>query len=353
MKHLFFLSLIIFSFIFASYSSAQNVLVIVNDSTAAAPLKRKADRDTLRKCLSSMIINLTWISKDSNTVFPNLNNYSGIIIQETSYDEPIVRGLSMSQRTALKTWLTTGTPSAKKSLVFISADAGYNYDRSDSPFRDTSFSRGLGGYIFITDDATTSIKGIVNILNPSQTDNMTAAPPEGGFYPDGCRTTNGSIGYNRYVNRTSVDSLAAIFKMSPGSYVITAFQDPRYFTGTGSPGSSIGFKRVLRNLLEYVNIITSVEPVGSEIPNKYNLSQNYPNPFNPVTQINFSIPKSGMVRLTVYNVMGMEVATLINEVKTAGNYAIEFDGSTLSSGTYLYRLEVNDFVETKKMLLIK
>ncbi len=92
---------------------------------------------------------------------------------------------------------------------------------------------------------------------------------------------------------------------------------------------------------------------GTEIPSVYSMEQNYPNPFNPVTNIKFSIPASGNVKLVVFDILGREVATLLNEVKTAGNYTADFDASALSSGVYFYRLESGSFTQTKKMLLVK
>ncbi len=98
---------------------------------------------------------------------------------------------------------------------------------------------------------------------------------------------------------------------------------------------------------------TAVEEVAG-IPVNYQLSQNYPNPFNPTTVINFSIPKAGQVSLKVYNSLGQEIATLVNEFKGAANYQVDFDASNLSSGVYFYSLKVdNGFQQTKKMLLIK
>jgi hypothetical protein len=110
------------------------------------------------------------------------------------------------------------------------------------------------------------------------------------------------------------------------------------------------------NVLEFgVNIspVSGVVPITSQIPTQYRLEQNYPNPFNPVTKINFEIPKTGFVSLKVYNVLGREVANLVNTVKNAGNYSVDFDGTNLSSGVYFYKLESNGFVDTKKMMLIK
>jgi hypothetical protein len=86
---------------------------------------------------------------------------------------------------------------------------------------------------------------------------------------------------------------------------------------------------------------------------KYNLSQNYPNPFNPTTTINYSLPNSSFVKLVVYNSIGQEIATLVNETIAAGNHNVEFDASNLPSGIYFYKLQAGSFVETKKMILLK
>ncbi|MFZ4590997.1 MAG: T9SS type A sorting domain-containing protein, partial [Ignavibacteria bacterium] len=77
------------------------------------------------------------------------------------------------------------------------------------------------------------------------------------------------------------------------------------------------------------------------------------NPFNPTTKISYALPKSGLVTLKVYDILGKEVATLVNEVKNVGSYTIDFNGSNLSSGVYFYKLSVGDFSSIKKMTLIK
>jgi len=97
----------------------------------------------------------------------------------------------------------------------------------------------------------------------------------------------------------------------------------------------------------------SVGNSTKEIPNSYSLSQNYPNPFNPTTKINFALPKQGLVTLKIYDVLGREVRTLVNEVKSAGQYSVDFNASEFSSGVYFYKLESGTFSETKRMLLIK
>ncbi len=98
---------------------------------------------------------------------------------------------------------------------------------------------------------------------------------------------------------------------------------------------------------------TGIINYNNTIPEEFYLGQNYPNPFNPSTQINYSVAKEGLVKITIFDVLGREVRTLLNEVKTPGYYAIDFDGTNLSSGMYFYRMESGNFVDTKKMLLIK
>ena len=89
------------------------------------------------------------------------------------------------------------------------------------------------------------------------------------------------------------------------------------------------------------------------MPTDFALNQNYPNPFNPTTTITYSINKAAKVNLTVYNILGKEVATLVNQVQNANSYDVSFDGTNLSSGVYFYKLQVGANVETKKMVLMK
>jgi len=98
--------------------------------------------------------------------------------------------------------------------------------------------------------------------------------------------------------------------------------------------------------------ITDVEKLSS-LPENFKLYQNHPNPFNPLTKIKYSVPYSSKVIVKVFDVLGNEIRTLVNEDKPSGEYGVEFDGSGLPSGIYFYRLKAGDFVETKKMVLMK
>lgn len=101
-----------------------------------------------------------------------------------------------------------------------------------------------------------------------------------------------------------------------------------------------------------INMATSINPDG-EIPAVVTLKQNYPNPFNPGTMITFALPEASHVLLDVYNMTGQKVATLVNGETAAGTHHVYFDSTNLSSGTYIYRMQADGIVLTRKMLLIK
>ena len=103
---------------------------------------------------------------------------------------------------------------------------------------------------------------------------------------------------------------------------------------------------------EVFEYVTSVDELPGA-PLVYSLAQNYPNPFNPSTLIRFSIPEAGLVNIKVFNLLGEEVATLINSELSSGNYEVNFNGAKLSSGIYFYTITTNNFVDTKKMIMMK
>ena len=110
-----------------------------------------------------------------------------------------------------------------------------------------------------------------------------------------------------------------------------------------------------------IDMITDPENAGVDhdaLPNKYALYQNYPNPFNPVTTLRYNLPQDQMVTIAIYDMMGRTVRTLINRQETAGYKSIQWDsandaGVSVSAGLYLYRIQAGDFVQTRKMVLLK
>lgn len=172
----------------------------------------------------------------------------------------------------------------------------------------------------------------------------------GGIY----KTTNGGIYWSsQYVN--SGTNLNSIYFADQNSG--WAVGDNGIILKTTNAGGPIGIK-----------------PISNKIPDEFQLYQNYPNPFNPVTKIKFEIPTplsppfnqmshpargrgdgaaGGFVQLIIYDILGREVSTLVNEQLKPGSYEVEFDGSNFASGIYFYRLIAGDFIQTKKMVLIK
>ena len=111
---------------------------------------------------------------------------------------------------------------------------------------------------------------------------------------------------------------------------------------------------VPRTNADYVGAPTTL--VGESkvnLPLHFSLGQNYPNPFNPSTTIRYSVPTAGKVLIRVYNILGQDVATLVNTQQSAGTYNVIFDASRLASGMYFYRISSGNFVQVKKMLLLK
>lgn len=116
------------------------------------------------------------------------------------------------------------------------------------------------------------------------------------------------------------------------------------------PPYNFSFKNVFYNP---ASVPIGIRPVSNEVPSKFSLTQNYPNPFNPSSKIKMQIAKLGNVRLTIYDALGREVETIVNEKLSPGTYEVEWDASKYGSGVYFYRLTSADFTETKRMMLIK
>lgn len=138
-----------------------------------------------------------------------------------------------------------------------------------------------------------------------------------------------------------------INKRNEGVFIFIAGRPYRY----DNAASYANYDFMIRNWL------TASPPVSVDdninVVTEYSLSQNYPNPFNPSTKINFALPTSGHVTVKVYNLIGQEVASLINGNLNAGYHSVNFNGESLSSGIYFYTIKTNDYVETKKMILMK
>jgi len=203
---------------------------------------------------------------------------------------------------------------------------------------------------------------------------------------------NGAIGIETGYNNIFVDSaktlasnqfhLKTIENIEPSSSGTAIYKYETMFDSTTTQGSLKGkpvgveyigmdYKTVTLSFPLYYMILSEakemaeyimtdkfeeVMPVENDenvLPSEYSLSQNYPNPFNPSTKIKYSIPQSSQVIIKVFDVLGNEVKTLVNEEKQVGSYEVEFNAPSLPSGVYFYRLQVNEFTQAQKMILLK
>jgi len=221
------------------------------------------------------------------------------------------------------------------------------------PFSNTTYANNrlyVGGDIFQSNSfyplvAYSTNKGETwtNYVFPDsgQCNNMDFASNGKGYVVGSTRYTN----YDWLAETTDQGNTWNRVYGSPLVRIRNVSATTRYVYAVGSSSNNIG------TVVRYEAMVTSIHP--NSISTGYLLSQNYPNPFNPTTKISYSVPVSGVVSLTVFDVSGREVKKLVNENKPTGNYSVEFNASTLTTGTYFYRLQAGEFTETKKMVLIK
>jgi hypothetical protein len=138
-----------------------------------------------------------------------------------------------------------------------------------------------------------------------------------------------------------------------GAIVRPPAVDGKYNVSVRTDDKTTGDCRRLPNAAWFNRSVTDVKHIAGDLPQTYALDQNYPNPFNPSTTIKFKLPKSSIVRLSVYDMLGREVSVLVNERREAGVHEVKFDVSNLASGVYFYRIQAGDFTQTKRLLLLR
>lgn len=172
-----------------------------------------------------------------------------------------------------------------------------------------------------------------------------------------------SIEWNESIIQFFVDGQSYYYQsIANGINSTDEFQNPFFIIlnlaiGGNWPGNPDGTMQFpIKMYVDYVKayeLVTDIENMNDEIPQEIKLEQNYPNPFNPETKIKYSVPETEFVSLKVYDILGNEISSLVNERKTPGNYEIKFDGSSLSSGIYLAKLQVGNSFKMRKMILAK
>ena len=166
-------------------------------------------------------------------------------------------------------------------------------------------------------------------------------------------TVNGAVSYTLQISTfgSFINFVVNQSGITSTSYSVNGLEENKkyYWRVRGATANYEGlFSQVFRFTTGSTNSVDENKNLFN-----YNLEQNYPNPFNPKTFIKYQLAEPGFVTISIYNMLGMEIAKLVNEEKSAGSYAVEYDAKHLSSGIYFYRLQTESFVETKKMTLMK
>lgn len=248
----------------------------------------------------------------------------------------------------------TATTTQARVRIFQSGNPG-NGDQSDSSFQ-----------IRPNMSAFNLVSPILNsrfITSPGDTTRVQFINSNAGQLPEirykwNLNNFNNTFNYNQYSNNSGVDtvtsislgkidSLMAAWGIIPGDsmrgrWFVKAYTQFDSLTSTPT------------NLLAtFVRSIIGIQPISTTIPKDYFVNPNYPNPFNPVTKIKFGLPKQSFVKITVFDVLGKEVALLANEQLNAGEFEVDWAADNFPSGVYFYRIEAGNFVKTAKMMLVK
>ncbi|MGB4896948.1 MAG: S8 family serine peptidase [Ignavibacteria bacterium] len=325
--------------------------LVMYDSTSSSG---RTSRDSVINVLNQLNKTYDLFNRggQTSTDAMTMRGYKGVILlgQGTSV-------LSTKQKDSVIAYLNSGgtTVATKSKLIIFSEDVGYQFGRNGSTYQDLNFINNYLGWDFVADRPGASQQGLIgSYINSGLADSTIGSWPEVIKKHNQPGTSQHVLYlYRRHINNP--DSAHAIGMYEEKWNVATFGTDVRSIRNANGGASGGPVHRILKAAIDYVNEEASgLEPVtGITIPERFELSQNYPNPFNPTTKINFAIAKQGLVTLKIFDITGREVATLVNQTMAPGYYSIDFNASVLSSGVYFYRLHSADFIDVKRMVLLK
>lgn len=305
--------------------------------------------------------------------FDTLGNYINIFAPSTGVNTAILDNIrGMGFRNNWNTLVTVGSGASQNTIQQF--DTAGNHIGA---FITTNLSSPFGIVVRTNDILVSNSSGTADVtrfdLNGTYIDNFIVSSLS--FAQQIIRISNGNIATAFFTGTTtsgllitdstgtnvintfqSVTGLRGCWRLPNGNYIVTNAAGVHEIDGT--TGASIR-TIIVRSNFQYVDkynpqTLTGITPVMlNTIAENYSLKNNYPNPFNPQTTIEFTIPENGFVKLKVFDVLGKEVSSLVNANLVKGTYKIDFNGSGLNSGIYFYRLEANNFIQTKRMTLIK
>ena len=328
---------------------AKGDVIIAYDSTAAGG---RTSKDTVANILASYGVTYDLFNRGTNT--------STAVLSFRGYKKVIWLGettsvISIAQKDSLKSYLNSGgtTVPTKAKLIFFSEDVGYQMYRTGGAAIDTAFCRSMLGWDWQAD----RLRGTGNHGLKGVSINTNIMDSTNGSWPDVFKKSYANSNITLYTFRasSSPDSVSAIGRQANNYNVATFGVDVESLVrASDSPIGSSPARRMVKAALDYVDqLLVSSGENTSILPTVFELKQNYPNPFNPVTKISYSVPKAGIVTMKIFDLTGREVASLVNDIKAPGVYSVDFNGINFASGIYFYRMEAQDFVETKRMVLVK
>ncbi len=292
----------------------------------------------------------------------------------------------------VETYALIGDPVGGRWSLFVTQDIGSTWDSSglyipqagsETGYNNSGFAKifGMNDNVYFGTNNTRIYKGVGSNWTaqptPGQTNSLAIVFPEemigfAGGSTGLLYTTDGGTLWSNLpgipgsgsINGLAYGNIVGELFFSRGSSIYhTTSGGINWTTATTQTGTYYHLQKArtgynlwaIRNnggISKYTSSV-GIHPISTKIPDKYSLSQNYPNPFNPTTNIRFDLPKSGSVKLVVFDALGREVATLVNEKLAPGTYEVDWDGSSYASGVYFYKLVTGNFSNVKKMLLVK
>ena len=314
-----------------SWGSVEKIEISKNDTNliyASSPFAKSTDGGS------------NWNRIESGFNFISLDRFADNILFGINGDRVLVKSIDSG-----RTYSIVDT-----NQIWRTNEADFFYDSDSNHIYRTSYSK-LINYFSVSNN-----KGEANTWTKkySSTNNLYISIDDsisGTIYlADGNKillSTDYGNTFNLY--KTLDSTIVGIYK-KPNSDILYAATKYDIFEITSSTIKSIK------------HLITALDDKGNKVPNEFILYQNYPNPFNPTTTIKYQIPKSGLVQLKVYDILGREVATLVNEYQTAGEHSVQFSAANnqpatsnnqLTSGVYFYQLKSGNYTQTKKLVLMK
>ncbi len=328
---------------FVIAGSSSNIAITTDGGSTFTPLTSPSPTTTLYN-IYFYDSNIGYASGVSGRVFKTTDGGSSWVQQTTPITTSItdVKFISPS----------TGWMAAWSGNLMYTTNGGSTWTLADKfpSFGDVQKLAMTNGYLYTCGEAGHIIRGFTDPTVPVELSSFSANIDGNAVnlkWQTATEINNMGFDVERKASNSSWEKIAFITGYG------TTTDSKSYTYSDKNPARGINYYRLKQTDFDGSYEYSKIVEVEFNSLLTFNLEQNYPNPFNPVTKIKYSIPSSGLVTLKVYNIIGEEVASLVNEIKDAGSYNISFDASKFASGVYYYKLQSGDFSNVKKMIILK